>query len=78
MEAKIQKWGNSLGLRIPNHIVKDLSLLHGSIVEIEEEADTIVIRPKEKHNLDDMLNSINNTNIHSEISFGRPEGEEIW
>ena len=78
MEAKIQKWGNSLGLRIPNHIIKDLSLLHGSIVEIEEEADTIVIRPKEKHNLDDMLNLINNTNIHSEVSFGRPEGEEIW
>ncbi len=78
METKIQKWGNSLGIRIPINIIKDLSLRNGSIVDIEEEVDTIVIRPKEKHNLDDMLNSINDSNMHYEFSFGVPEGEEIW
>ena len=78
METKIQKWGNSLGIRIPINIVKDLSLRNGSIVDIEKEIDTIVIRPKEKYNLDEMLNSINDTNMHSEFSFGVTEGEEIW
>jgi antitoxin MazE len=78
METKIQKWGNSLGIRIPINIVKDLSLRNGSIVDIEEEIDTIVIRPKEKYNLNEMLNSINDTNTHSEFSFGVIEGKEIW
>jgi antitoxin MazE len=78
MEAKIQKWGNSLGIRIPGNIIKSLSLRNGSIVDIEKEIDTIVIRPKEKHNLVDMLNSISDANIHTEFNFGMTEGEEIW
>jgi antitoxin MazE len=78
MEAKIQKWGNSLGIRIPINIIKDLSLRNGSIVDIDEGIDTIVIRPKEKYNLDDMLNSINDANIHSEFNFGMAVGKEIW
>lgn len=76
MKRKIQKWENSLGIRIPGNIVKDLYLRDGSIVDIEE-ANTIVIRPQEKHNLDDMINSINDTNMHAELSFGVPEGEEV-
>ncbi|MDY7029881.1 MAG: AbrB/MazE/SpoVT family DNA-binding domain-containing protein, partial [Spirochaetota bacterium] len=46
MEARIQKWGNSLGIRIPMNIIRELSLKTGSKVEIEKETDRIVIRPK--------------------------------
>jgi len=46
MEAKIQKWGNSLGLRIPAAIAKDLSLKHGYrsrlIERVSEETLTAV------------------------------------
>jgi antitoxin MazE len=76
MEAKIQKWGNSLGIRIPNNIIKDLSLKNGSTVDINEEADHIIITPKK--NLEDLLNCITKENLHTEKDFGIIEGIESW
>jgi len=78
MEAKIQKWGNSLGIRIPIHIIKDLSLKNGSIVDINEESDMIIIRSKVKFELNEIVDSINDENIHKESDFGLIEGNEIW
>ncbi len=66
MKATIQKWGNSLGIRIPSHMAKDLSLKNGSSVEILEEDNRIVIQPKNKKSLQDILELITEDNIHSE------------
>ena len=53
MEAKLQKWGNSLGIRIPMNLLKDLSLRKGSVVSIEKKDDELIIRPKkEEANMD--------------------------
>ena len=78
MEAKIQKWGNSLGIRIPMNVIRGLSLRNGSIVDIVEESDRLIIRPIEKPALDDLLNAISEENLHSEIDFGKAEGNEVW
>ena len=78
MEAKIQKWGNSLGIRIPMNVIRGLSLKNGSIVEIVEEPDRLIIRPIEKPTLDELLDTISEENLHSEIDFGKAEGNEIW
>ena len=78
MEAKIQKWGNSLGVRIPAAIAKELSLKNGSPVEIEVEMNRIVIRPKEGYDLDSLLRGITENNIHAEFGFGASEGKEAW
>jgi virulence-associated protein VagC len=48
MKAKIQKWGNSLGIRIPIGISKELSLENGSIVDIAEKDNLILIKPMKK------------------------------
>lgn len=76
MEAKIQKWGNSLGIRIPINIIRDLALENGSTVDIEEIEDRIIIKPK--RNLEDLLNSITAENLHNETDFGISEGNESW
>jgi antitoxin MazE len=78
MEAVIKKWGNSLGIRIPNLIVKELSLKDGSVVEIKDDGNEIIIKPKNKNTLSEMLNQINETNIHEEIKTNGPMGKEIW
>jgi antitoxin MazE len=78
MEARIQKWGNSLGIRIPMNIIRELSLKDGSTVEIEKVTDRIVICPKETYDLDKMLADITAGNLHREIDFGTEEGNEIW
>lgn len=57
MQARIQKWGNSLGLRIPMHIAKKLQLHIGSPVTIEVKNGRIIIQPL-TYNLDMMLKEI--------------------
>ena len=47
MQTVVQKWGNSLGIRIPALYTKDLELKNGSTVDISEEEGKLVIIPKE-------------------------------
>ena len=78
MEAVVKKWGNSLGIRIPNLIVRELSLKDGSFVDINDNGNEIIIKPIRKNNLSDMLTLINEDNIHEEIKSTGPVGNEIW
>ena len=78
MEAVVRKWGNSLGIRIPNLIVRDLSLKDGSFVDISDRGKEIRIKPIQKHTLSEMLSRINGQNLHEEIETGGPVGKEIW
>jgi antitoxin MazE len=78
METIIRKWGNSLGIRIPNFIVREFSLKDGSFVEIKDTGNEIIIKPKKENTLSKMLDSINEHNIHEEIETDGPVGKEIW
>ena len=78
MEAVVKKWGNSLGIRIPNLIVRELALKDGSFVDINDNGNEIVIKPLKKIKLSEMLSLINNENIHEEIKTSGPIGNEIW
>ena len=78
MEAVVKKWGNSLGIRIPNLIVRELSLRDGSFVDIKDIGNEIIIKPKGKTQLADMLSGINVKNLHEEVETGGPVGNEIW
>jgi len=78
MEAVVKKWGNSLGIRIPNLVARKLSLKDGSYINIEDKEKKIVITPIKKNRLFEMLSKINEQNIHEEIKTGGPVGKEIW
>lgn len=77
MEIIVKKWGNSIGVRIPRIMAKDLNIKDGTPVEIKDSNGSIIISPK-KYMLDDLLSQINNSNIHSELDFGASMGKEIW
>ncbi len=76
MKATIQKWGNSLGIRIPSYMAKDLMLKNGSSVEILEEDNRIIIQPKNNKKLVDILALITKENIHEE-HFSSSAGNEL-
>jgi antitoxin MazE len=78
MEAMVQKWGNSLGIRIPNLIVREFSLKNGSVVNIKDNGNEIVIKPVKKSRLSEMLDKIDDQNLHQEVDWGKPVGKEIW
>lgn len=77
MEAHIQKWGNSLGLRIPMQIAKQLRLHAGSQVILKIENGQIIIQSP-KYNLDEMLKNITNKNRHHQILDDDQQGNEEW
>ncbi|MBR6422168.1 AbrB/MazE/SpoVT family DNA-binding domain-containing protein [bacterium] len=77
MQVVVQKWGNSLGFRIPSIWAKDNDVQNGSKVEVIVEKGRMVIIPKKK-SLDDMLALVTDENIHSEISTGCAVGKEEW
>lgn len=80
MSTKIQKWGNSLAVRIPQYLIEKLGLEAGTIVDIEDErGEVIKIKPtmKKKKSLKKLVGQINSKNKHEEIDFGNPIGKEI-
>ncbi len=77
MQAVVQKWGNSLGFRIPSLWAKDNNVKSGSKIEVIAEKGKITIVPQKK-SLDDMLSMVTEENIHSEISAGYAVGKEEW
>jgi len=79
MKATIQKWGNSLAIRIPKNITKDTRVSEGSNIDIMIENGKIVLSPiKKEYSLKELLKNITIENIHSEISTGDQTGGEIW
>ncbi|RPI70955.1 MAG: AbrB/MazE/SpoVT family DNA-binding domain-containing protein [Ignavibacteriales bacterium] len=79
MKATIQKWGNSLAIRIPKSITKDTRVSEGSNIDIMIENGKIVLSPiKKEYSLKELLKNITIENIHSEISTGDQTGGEIW
>ena len=78
MSVKIQKWGNSLGVRIPKTVIEKVNLSENSEVEIESKNGTIVIFPaKKEYSLDSLLEQITKNNLHSQEDF-KTEGNEVW
>jgi len=80
MLTRIQKWGNSLGLRIPRSFAADVEVEAGSTVDIRVENGDLVIRPvrRRQYVLSELLEGVNSGNLHEEISTGHPVGREAW
>lgn len=76
MQVKIQKWGNSLALRIPKHLAKDSYVGLGSLVDLSLENGQLIITPINR--LETLLAEVTPDNIHSEIDTGFPVGNEVW
>ena len=77
MQTVVQKWGNSLGIRIPKPYIKELDLHNGSAVEITEDNGFIIIKPK-KLSLMDLLDQVDESNIHKEVNTASSMGKEEW
>jgi len=80
MVTKIQKWGNSLGLRIPKSFAVDAGVEEGSEVDISIEGDRLVIRAVRpaRYELKELVSLIREDNIHEEIPTGKRVGREVW
>ena len=77
MNTRIQKWGNSLAVRIPRAFAEQMGLQTDSPVNISLEGDRLVIEPV-RFALADLLADVTPENIHGETDWGAPVGKEVW
>lgn len=80
MEARLQKWGNSVGIRIPNSLVKSLNLSINDKIDLKEDGDRIIITKskKERVSLEELFKNYNGENLAKDFEWDEPVGNEIW
>jgi antitoxin MazE len=80
MRARVQKWGNSLAVRIPKAFAKQAALAQDSDVDLALENGRLIITPvpERRYVLEEMLDRITPDSIHEEVDFGPPVGKEEW
>lgn len=76
----VQKWGNSLAVRIPRDVAERIEIHQGSEMEMSVVDDKrITLVPKQqpkKYSLEELLSKCKPENRHPEIDFG-VEGNEL-
>jgi antitoxin MazE len=80
MKTRVQKWGNSLALRIPKSFATEVGLDRDSSVEVSliDGKLTIVPDTKPKFTLKQLLSQVTNENLHHEVDTGPAMGNEAW
>ena len=81
MEAKLQKWGNSDGIRIPSNILKSLELKTNDIIELTVQDNQIVIKKSEKPkeiSLKEKFTKYKGSNLAKDFTWDAPKGKELW
>lgn len=82
MNTKIQRWGNSQGLRIPCHLLQAVHVKVGDEVEVLAENGQIVVRPahriRGRYVLEDLLADYTNDVEAKELDWGKARGHEAW
>ena len=79
METKLQKWGNSLGVRLPKAIAEQKALREGSSVSVSIVNDQIVIEAvAEEVSLKSLLAEVSTNNLHVETDWSDVRGNEVW
>ena len=80
MKTRVQKWGNSLALRIPKFFAAEAGIREDTAVELSLTNGKLVIQPvaQEPPTLDELLRGVTDQNLHDEWDTGPAVGREVW
>jgi antitoxin MazE len=82
MVTKIQRWGNSQGLRLARQVLEDAHISVGDEVDVTTRDGLIVIAPvrriRGKRSLQELVSRIAKGCKTEELDWGRPIGREVW
>lgn len=80
MQSRIQKWGNSLALRIPKAFARETGLFRGAPVDVSLEDGRLIVTPAPEPpmTLEQLLRQVTEDNIHREVDTGSATGKEAW
>jgi antitoxin MazE len=80
MRARVQKWGNSLALRIPRSFAEEAGISEGCAIDLSLEDGAILVRAVRRGPwvLDELVAEISDENLHDEWDTGLAAGGEAW
>ncbi|MBZ0315313.1 MAG: AbrB/MazE/SpoVT family DNA-binding domain-containing protein [Anaerolineae bacterium] len=79
MKTRVQKWGNSLALRIPKAFADEIGIVEESEVEMRlVEGQLVIAPPRHKVTLEELVAQITDENRPGETDWGPPVGNEVW
>ena len=80
MKTKVQKWGNSLALRIPKSFAAETLLEPDTEVELSLVKGKLIISPttRSAYSLEQLLKDVTEENVHAEVETGSSVGREAW
>ena len=81
MITQVGKWGHSLALRIPTALAQTLAVTEGKSVKLTVENGNLVVSPvdvKIAYRLVDLLATMDESNTHEEVDYGKLRGREIF
>jgi antitoxin MazE len=80
MHVRVQKWGNSLAVRIPKPLAKDAEVTEGTALDLTVSKGKVIATPVlwKKLTLDQLLAKVIKKTRHAEIDTGKPVGREAW
>lgn len=82
MVTKVQKWGNSQGLRFPKALLEDANVKVGDPVQVSVKGQKIIIEPlkkiRGKYNLKTLVSKMPKGSSVEEAGWGVPVGKEAW
>lgn len=80
MVATVAKWGNSLAIRIPQNLAREIDVAEGSEVDLAVVDGNLVVKPRKRrrYSLDELVKEITPENLHTEIDSGVAVGNEVW
>lgn len=75
----VQKWGNSLAVRLPKAVADQIAVSEGEELEMKVVENSLILRTaKRKYSLSELLDHVTPKNLHGEIDWGKPKGKEAW
>ena len=79
MQTKVQKWGNSLALRIPKSFALDMNIKQNELVDLSIGDGKLIITPitEKEYSLKELLAGVSEDNLHGEFDTGIPVGKEL-
>lgn len=80
MISRVQKWGNSLAVRIPKVFADEMNLAEGASVQMMLKEGVLIITPNDepKWDLEELMAGVTDENINDEWETGGPAEKESW
>ncbi len=82
MITKVQKWGNSQGLRLSKELLADVHVQVGDSVSVRVQEGSIIVTPANRvrggHDLEELAARVPKDYQPGEFDWGRPTGREVW